>query len=142
MNCIDLIEIRNQNPPFMGSGFRPICFKLKDNLYVAGGETIADTNVCSSGSTKTVLHRTNLLCCDRYNLKEKTYHKYVYSLPYYVNDVDKILTDAEETFAIISRMKTGKCLVFTEKDGFEELPNFTFGENDMLYPTRILLRIK
>ena len=111
---------------------RPICFKLKENLYIAGGQPIEATN---NGSSDSKTNRTSLLCCDVYNLQEKKLTKSVHFLPYPVDDVDKIATDADETFALITRLsrrtqhgKNGNYLTFTEKYGFEELSNPAFDE--------------
>ena len=94
----------------------PMCFKLKENFDIAGGYSIAnDTN----------LNCKSLLCCDRYNLQKGKIEKSLYSLPYSLSDMDKVSTDAEETFALILRNTSGKAvggwLTFTEKDGFKEL---------------------
>ena len=50
-------------------------------------------------------------------------------MPYSVNDhVDKVITDADETFCIIIGMEARSILVFTEKDGFDEFHHSIFEE--------------
>ena len=98
---------------------RPMCFKLKDNLYIAGGLGIEGTSYGRSWDL-------TLLFCDQYNLTERKYYESVYSLPYPVNNADKVVTSEDETFAIILNVETRRLLIFTEKDGFKEFSDSTF----------------
>ena len=72
---------------------RPICFKLQDNLYIAGGQAINDLSAF-------------FLCCDKFNLKERNYHESVHFLPSHLPSVahvdNNVVTDGDETFALIS----------------------------------------
>ena len=127
---------------------RPICFRLRDNIYIAGGQTLNESDECmcvgedyyldldQDGIQKCFVRNcnsknkwTSLLCCDRYNVLQEKYYESVHHLPYSINDVDKIVTSADETFAIITRKNTGTCLVFTEEKGYQELPNSIIDEN-------------
>ena len=111
----------------------PICFKLKSNLYIAGGNSLYALHNPSGGRFET--NGRPLLCCDRFDLNEKKYYSHVYSLPYPICDLDKVVTDSMETFAIILNSKTGSFLIFTEKDGFAEFPDFTiFGKMSVAKP--------
>ena len=131
---------------------RPICFRLKHNLFIAGGQTLEEVDECRCESNQSMNTNyldqdrdgilkcfvrdcnsknkwTSLLCCDRYNILERKYEESVCFLPYPIHDVDKIDTDADESFAVITRRNSGKCLIFTEEEGFKELPNSIIGEN-------------
>jgi len=110
----------------------PICFKLKDNLYICGG-------VWSNQDATRLF-----TCCDMYNLKDMTYHKSIFRLPYplYRNGITFVATDVYETFAIIvgenDRSTRGGIIVFTEKEGFREMA----GNPDPQFRKRILFRLK
>ena len=76
----------------------PVCFKLKDNLYICGGhgpEDASDVNGVTSFGL------TYFTCCDSYNLHEGKYHQSVHLLPYPIFNVNNIVTDADESFAIM-----------------------------------------
>ena len=98
----------------------PTCFKLKDNFYIVGGETPVTT-----GAANFISHNY-LLCCDKYNLKEKKYYHTAHTLPYPVLGYKSMVaTDENETFAIIMNcMTNGRALIFTENRGFEEISDF------------------
>ena len=100
-------------------------------MYIAGGKPeLSEANRGSYNSE-------TLLCCDRYNLKEGKYYKSVHIFPYPLQSrsVTNIVTDDEESFAIFVLSEMKHCqnkdfelqcrkIIFTEKRGFEEIPNF------------------
>ena len=110
----------------------PICFKLQDNVYIAGGLDATDPGC-------------RLVCCDRYNLKEGKYYETCHSLPqpnYYDDDIPHTAIDDEESFAIIGgRNGKGRILIFTENKGFEEVQNFSAIETNY-NASRTLIRLK
>ena len=121
----------------------PICFTLKDNLFI----------VCAPTS----LYSKTFLCCDRYNLKERKYYKSAYLFPYSQrcgSRITNIVTDDEESFAIIAsydrfqrRRMVKKLLIFTENGGFEEVPIRPVETSTMVNPityngTRTLIKFK
>ena len=78
LNCDDLGSIPSR--------FRPICFKLQDNLYITGGsERFRET------------FTSEFLSCDRYNFAEGKYYKTKYSLPYPVFHPHSVVTHKKET---------------------------------------------
>ena len=96
----------------------PICFKLKDNVYIVGGDD----------ATTHYFEPKSLLCCDRYNLTDGKYYKSVHVLPYPIrrDGVVNVATDAQEDFAIITGSNgEGGILLFKEDTGFEEVLNFS-----------------
>ena len=127
---------------------RPICFKLGNNIYIAGGQTLNESDECTcvegdyyqeldkdgimkcfSRYCKSNNKWKSLLCCDKYDILADEYYESCYFLPWCINDVDKIATDSNETFAIITRRNKGQCLIFTEEKGFHEISNSDVGEN-------------
>ena len=122
------------------SRIRPICFKLKDTLYIGGGKTMKRTKDVDESFD--ALYKP-FTCCDTYNLQEGTYHQSVYFLPWLIYEVHNVFTDADETFAIITQKHNTRLLVFTEKDGFKALSNVNIDIlNDLSYHLSIVLRIK
>ena len=114
---------------------KPMCFKLKDNLYIAGGE---DEPKASS-----IFSRNGLLCCDRYNMKENKYYKTLYTLPYPLSDVEtSIATNDKETFALILDFTNTKILLFSEDEGFKEFHNFAPRAIKRKIMYKILLNIR
>ena len=114
--------------PSITSRFQPLCFKLGHNLYIAGGYCIANDS-SQDGEA--------LYCCDKYNLQEGKYYKNVYCLPYALSDENKVVTNTDETYALImvnknrpsySRRKTNY-ITFTKEVGFEELTSVEFDED-------------
>ena len=56
----------------------PICFKLRDNVYIAGGQVSSLENNCidcCTGDDRKGKYSWHHLCCDRYNVKERKYVK-------------------------------------------------------------------
>ena len=94
---------------------RPILFKLNNKIFIGGGaqQWIQGLNLR--------LHQIDL--------QDSSCTDTSYALPYHVDSSDgNALTDEQETFALISREYLGRTLIFTEKDGFHELPNINYDE--------------
>lgn len=102
--------------------FGHIAFKMKDNVYVAGGNG-ADLKLLSS--------------CERYDIKENKWFDSQHSLPYPISGAS-VSVSADERFSVItggaSQRSGGEqenvsfcsedgILFFTEKHGFYSLPN-------------------
>ena len=93
-----------------------ICFKLKDNLYIAGGFDIK--------------YRQRY-CCDRYNLTESKYYYTDYVIPdniaLYNGDYYNCRTiiNAEESIATIIT-QTENVVSFTENGGFKEVVDYSW----------------
>ena len=90
-------------------------FESKENFYIIRDNAIAnDTN----------LNCKSLLCWDSYYLQHGKNEKSVHLLPYPLSDMDKVCTDAEETFALILRNTSGEevggWLIFIEIRGVTE----------------------
>ena len=84
-----------------------ITFKMKDDVYVAGGYG-------TDG---------RLLCCECNNIKENEWHKHKYSLPCPLANASVVVSD-DETFAVITGGTTQwrewkRVIIFTEQTGFE-----------------------
>ena len=123
----------------------PICFKLKDNIYIVG----KSKNQCIHGHVFRSHYRYNPqrnvrlssctnICdgCDKYNYKERKFYPNVHHIPYALNKNPyvKIATDKDETFALLiftfqtygrALQATEKRLMFTEKEGFVENLNYS-----------------
>jgi hypothetical protein len=108
--------------------FQPLCFKLRDTLYIVGGYCIENEGY-SDGDA--------LYCCDKYNLKEDKYYKNIHFVPCALSSGNKVATDANETYALIigkknhwaySRTLTSY-LIFKEEVGFQELTGVEFDDN-------------
>ena len=56
------------------------------------------------------LNCKSLLFCDSYYLKQGKKEKSVHPLLYPLSDMDKVCTDAEETFALILRNTSGEAV--------------------------------
>ena len=90
--------------------WRCMCFKLKDNAYIIG-----NSPACGK-------------LCDIYNLIDEKYYGSYDLVPTSVRSIHSVVTDAEETFAVIlSDEKLTSCcdrkpriMIFTEKDGFQK----------------------
>ena len=115
----------------------PISFKLKDNVFICGG--VRSTRYLRRG-----IHKKSLLmCCDMFNLKNNTYNKCPFRLPYplYRNGITFVATDTKENFAIIvgrnDKIDKGGIIIFTEKEGFREIS----GNSDAEFRKRILFRL-
>ena len=85
-----------------------ITFKMKDNVYVAGGFD----NEFEGLST-----------CEQFNLLECKWVNCKHSLPYALNSAS-VVVSADETFAVITGGITGeqfssRVIIFTEDTGFE-----------------------
>ena len=131
---------------------RPVCFKLRETLYIAGGHdncTSADNcnpseirkdciqkkyircNPVSYNDEET--ERNICFCCDKYNLVESKYYRNVHSMPSVAmasRQISNVVTDEEEQFAVIApcQCETNEnqnMIMFTEDNGFEEFPNFS-----------------
>ena len=129
---VDLIEIVS-----IKIHRNPLCFKLKDNVYITGGTNVP---LWESGG---IFVTNDLLSCDRYNLSENKYYTSVYTLPYILNyDETSILTNDNETFAIILDDKYMKILLFTEDQGFKEFRNFSPMETKRKMTDRLIFNVK
>ena len=85
-----------------------IAFKMKHNMYVAGGIDISDKT---------------LSCCERFDLKKNKWFKCHHLLPYRLYDAS-VVVSADETFAVITGGYNGgrisdRIIIFTEQDGFK-----------------------
>ena len=106
---IGLIELR----------YHPICFKLKDNIYITGGQRFRgyiNAEECM------------LTSCDRYNLSDGRYHKTDHFLPSAVSIWHSfVVTIKKGTMALIifhdETNINSRVITFTEDSGFVELPN-------------------
>ena len=118
---------------------RPILFKLNNKIFIGGG-------------VQRESQPLNLRL-DQIDLEDSSCTDTSYTLPYHVDSSDgNALTDEQETFALISREYLGRTLIFTEKDGFHELPNINYDETWKNYhlterekerlPKMPLLRVK
>ena len=129
----------------MGMRNNPICFKLKDNIYIVG----KSKSQCIHGHVFRSLYHHNPqrnvglssctnICdgCDKYNYKERKFYPNVHHIPYALsnNPYVKIATDKDETFAVFiftfkaygrHTQATEKILMFTEKAGFVEDVNLS-----------------
>ena len=115
-------------------GCNPICFKLKNNVYITG-----DRKHCSCGNNR-IWHSSCLSCThitntfDRYNYKEKKMYTDAYAMPDELSNMCQpvqIATDKNETFAVFVFKNEPsyacgigcevKMLIFTEEDGFVQV---------------------
>jgi len=150
-NSVKWREIEINEEDVDSSYFRlyPICFKLKDDLFIAGGFT--HDQICTSMGNTLVLHKEHSTC-GRYNLADKEFYptNYVWPLcrthqvwmgidyPYNRNhDIlfNRVVTNIEETLAVILIRNDVTCnpsnncihnddhdvcqIVFTTDRGFE-----------------------
>ena len=107
---------------------RPILFKIKDSIFIGGA-------FCPSSQSQFASHNL-YLHCDQIDIHDGVMNT-PDALPYYVDSCDgNALTDEQETFALISREYLGRTLIFTEKDGFHELPNTNYDETWKNYHLR------
>ena len=95
----------------------PVCFKLRNNIYLAGAVMDA------MGST---------LSCYKYCINERKWSKSDHYLPYKIECTFHrcyVATDELETIAIIIQHRfhfsgnSAKILTFSENDGFTEISN-------------------
>jgi hypothetical protein len=121
----------------------PMCFRFRDNVYIAGGEIYHLNDNCidcctcvKHGYSKTDEALWHHLCCDRYHVKERKYYRTDYRLPFFCHRFSHVATDEKESFCIIKPStncfrKTGKdnlFLVFSEDHGFEEFHSEKFNQ--------------
>ena len=101
----------------------PICFFLKDDLYITGGFNRDGYSLTKMGNT--------FASCDRYNfVKEKFYHTR-HCLPYHIDKyTSSVIANMEETLVLIytkendylnNNNRQEKLIIFTEKRGFEDI---------------------
>ena len=108
----DIVWKKNE-PKLKNERRHPICFKLKDNLYLAGG---FDCN-------QQIRH-----CCERYNLTECKYYQTDYVVPddiYFFNRyhcICIIINEEESIATIVIGKNEGRIILFTENGGFKEVP--------------------
>lgn len=104
----------------------PLCFRLRNNLYIAGGLVFLDNEQNCADLRATKHHKF----CDKFDIKEEKLYPSQYKLPCYITKSDKVATDAEETFAIILKRgpdgswdadEEGAIIVFTEDVGFSKV---------------------
>ena len=113
-------------------------FKMKANLYVAGGSIeVLHYEETDYGQQDTIMRETTLSCCDRFNLSENKWFSCQHSLPFPLQNAS-VVVSADETFAVITggveihanvnsfyvrkRSTFDSILVFTEQEGFKLLP--------------------
>ena len=100
---------------------RRILFKLKNSIFIGGGSRALPQCPFSID--------IQALQVDRINIDDGTCNSTNYTLPYHVDSSDgNPIADELETFVLISRECLGTTLIFTEKDGFHELPNTNYDE--------------
>ena len=109
----------------------PLCFKLKNNLYIAGSYA---GNIDRKAHIDEVCNHERALvdcfCCDRFDFTIQKYYRNVYSIPYTINRVNqpKVTKNAAETFAVIAFYDLLDCQdkiwIFTEDAGFEDHSDF------------------
>ena len=109
---------------------KPICFKLKNNVYIIGSSFVLP---CFTNGAKFCNRHT----CDMYNLPEEKYYQNIYSLPISIyQGIIKIAIDASETCALMLVHDTvsGKETVwtFTEAEGFQEISISQYSGNNLL----------
>ena len=103
--------------PFIQGRLSPLCFRLKNNLYIAGG---ADPQLRGLPYDKD--YEMRRMTCDLFDIQETKYHPSKYRLPYKLfDDIHKVATNEEETLALI--ITTYGVVIFTEEDGFFDFPN-------------------
>ena len=100
---------------------KPICFKLQNNVYIMERFGVT-SNSCMQDFK-----------CERYNLNEEKYYAFDQELPICVKSVHAVVTDTEETFALIlgavevcdpdgfdlrRYIHKPRLMLFTEKAGF------------------------
>ena len=102
----------------------PVCFKLKDNIYIAGRYRYCNNprdrtyNVTSSFCDK--------VCkgCDIYNYKTRKLYLNIHSLPYALckSSAVRVATNKNEDIAVLVLTVLGveKMLIFTHEEGFIE----------------------
>ena len=125
----------------------PFCFKLKNNLYIAGHRSIRSfdnhlnekerrlmctscpsfTSYTNKNKTKITSKEIICCCCDKFDLSEEKYYRNICSLPRPItNLIDlKVTTNKKESLALIDFYDPMDCRdkiwIFTEKDEkFEE----------------------
>jgi hypothetical protein len=122
---------------------RPICFKLKDSIYIVsslvyGEYSDSKFSTQYAGSFYSMFgkeyleHYNNNVeykarsTCDRYDIIKKKYYTtdYCYSFEEYPLQLcgsHRVVTNKEETLAVIltSNLKSRQLLIFTEKGGFQ-----------------------
>ena len=120
-------------------GFYPICFKLKDNVYITGDRKHCTSDTRNNSGDFITWHMPCPSCIaisntvDRYNYKEKKMYLNAYSIPDVLpKSFLKIATDKNETFAVLV-FKRGhlrrlsreeKMLIFTKKYGFVQVDDY------------------
>ena len=100
---------------------RRIMFKLSSNIFIGGGTRAIPHCLFSTD--------IQALQVKRINIDDGTCEETSYTLPYHVDSSDgNPIADEQETFVLISRECLGRTLIFTEEDGFHELPNTNYDE--------------
>ena len=131
----------------MPSRPQPFCFKLKNNLYIAGNCTIAwypsrlnekernlmctscrgFTSCYNSNGTRKASKAIYCCCCDKFNLSDEKYYRNICSLPRPIENLTnlKVTTNKNESLALIDFHDQTDCRdkiwIFAEKEEkFEE----------------------
>lgn len=107
----------------------PLCFKLKNNMYIAGNLSGTQSLQREDTEISSCNHNSNsvsCICCDRFDFSNEKYYRNVYSIPYTLSRVfrPKVIKDENESFAVIAFYDLLDCQekiwTFTEDSGFEE----------------------
>ena len=116
----------------------PFCFKLKNNLYIAGhslfihGFSWYEHAPCQEDHNRSLLDNVehpdaaDCKCCDRFDLSDEKYYRNVHSMPYSLNTIfrPKVAKNEDESFAVISFYDISdhqeKIWTFTDDAGFKE----------------------
>jgi hypothetical protein len=115
---------------------RPICFKLKNSIYIASslvhGEysdvEYLDSKFCKDYTTYCKNHEEYKAhsTCDRYDIIEKKYYSTNYCYPFgkypiHLCGSQRVVTNKQETLAviIIRNLSGTQLMVFTEEAGFQ-----------------------
>ena len=126
--------------PNIPSRCRPLCFKMKNNLYIAGhcsySPLLEDNNPWDQWKKEDpdMWHTfcenhsdfKDCICCDRFDISESKYYRNVHSLPTPLNRMyhPKLTTDRRENFAVIEFFdpvdSKDMIWIFTEQEGFQE----------------------
>ena len=113
----------------------PLCFKLKNSLYIVGHVPCTDSCIlhdpCHTIQIRSMTSDQHFdvddcKCCDRFDLLDEKYYRNVHSIPYSLKKVinPKVTKNEDESFAVITFYNTcdyqEKVWTFTDDEGFKE----------------------
>ena len=141
------IEMNREDIESRHLRIRPICFKLKDSIYIVSslihGEYLSKFSTAYTVYSNSMLGRECVKyvnnnaefkarsTCDRYDINKKKYFstEYCYSFedyPLQLCGSHRVVTNKEETLAVIllsnfnrQHSKIRQLMIFTEKGGFQ-----------------------